>query len=310
MTNTNSLIGVPFFEIPFTPCKVYNDGGHYVALPYFSCRKRRKKRRKPQENAAREMFDSLYTQAMSEDKTKAETRVFIRSGLSCFFETETQADEFITLETKRVIHNLHSRKNRFYRKANLNRWHYFLTVTYDDLKHNEMEFRIKLRKCLYNLHTRRGWRCMGVFERAPETGRLHFHALLYVPDGKMISRITQKRDFSTKSHTMQTTHENDFFAKRFGRNDFAKINAAELKHGDTIGYILKYIEKSGERIVYSRGIPTEILKTISGDDIAAEMLNQFVLKWVLFDDVIDIERDIMYFKNQTIIADVSPYWLC
>lgn len=77
---------------------------------------------------------------------------------------------------------------------------------------------------------------MGVFERAPETGRLHFHALLYVLDGEMIGTITEKQDYSTKQHKMQTTHENDFFAERFGRNDFAELSAGELQHGNTIGY--------------------------------------------------------------------------
>lgn len=99
---------------------------------------------------------------------------------------------------------------------------------------------------------------MGVFERAPETGRLHFHALLYVPDGEMIGTITEKQDYSTKQHKMQTTHENDFFAERFGRNDFAELSAGELQHGNTIGYILKYIGKTGEKITYSRGIRGEI----------------------------------------------------
>ena len=122
---------------------------------------------------------------------------------------------------------------------------------------------------------------MGVFERAPETGRLHFHALLYVPDGEMIGTITEKQDYSTKQHKMQTTHENDFFAERFGRNDFAELSAGELQHGNTIGYILKYIGKTGEKITYSRGIRGEIWKEIDGNDIACEM-RDFVLKYDLY----------------------------
>ena len=178
----------------------------------------------------------------------------------------------------------------------MNRWTHFVTITYSDEKHTETEFRAKLRKCLSNLHTRHKWRYMGVFERAPETGRLHFHALVYVPENEMIGTITEKQDYSTKQHKMQTTHENDFFLLRFGRNDFEEISLVELKHGNAVSYLLKYIEKTGEKITYSRGIPAELHTTIDNDDIASKIRN-FVLKYVLFDDVIDWERDIQHYAT-------------
>ena len=109
---------------------------------------------------------------------------------------------------------------------------------------------------------------------------------------------------------MQITHENSFFAEKFGRNDFASISPAEMKHGNTLSYLLKYIGKTGERITYSRGIPTEIYREIDQNDIAAEM-QDFVLKYVLFDDVIDWESDIMHFhKEQMTFADIPPRLLC
>ncbi len=151
---------------------------------------------------------------------------------------------------------------------------------------------------------------MGVFERAPETGRLHFHALLFVPNGEMIGNIEEKRDYSTKQKKMQITHENDFFAKTFGRNDFEELPFENGVHGSVLGYILKYIGKTGERITYSRGIRGEVCKMIAQDDIVCEM-RDFVLKYILFDDVIDWERDIMYFKEEkNAFAEISPHWLC
>ena len=84
----------------------------------------------------------------------------------------------------------------------------------------------------------------------------------------------------------------------------------ELKHGNTIEYILKYIEKSGERIVYSRGIPTEICMKIADEEIAVEM-QDFMTKFVLFDDAINFERDVLHYtkwKQMTIIdALCNPY---
>lgn len=176
------------------------------------------------------------------------------------------------------------------------------TFTYDDKKQSEDTFRAKLRKCLSNLHTRRGWRYMGVFEYAPETGRLHFHGLLYVPNGEMLGKICEKTDYSTKQHKLQTTHENDFFAETFGRNDFCEVTEMELKAGQRINYILKYLEKTGERIVYSRGIPSEVYAKLGSDDIITEF-SDFVTKYVLFDNVIDWERDVLqrrHYKQLTL----------
>ena len=199
--------------------------------------------------------------------------------------------------------NVFARKKRFRRKGNLNRWTYFVTITYDDNKQSEETFRKKLRKCLSNLHTRRGWRYMGVFEEAPETGRLHFHGLIYVPDGQMIGQIAEKQDYSKRLGKIQTTHENDFFFNAFGKNDFEELDMNELKHGQTLNYILKYIEKTGERIVYSRGIPTQVCKELPQTEIVCKM-QEFMTKFVLFDDTIDYERDVLHYtklKQMTII---------
>lgn len=279
-------------------CRVYNDGGHYVAVPLQQSLKRTARRGKNEKNAAREVFDDLYNCTLADGKNKAETRSFLEDNLCPFFEDETALDCFIAGNIKRKLNNAHKRKNRFRRKANLNRWTHFITITYSDDKHTEEQFRAKLRRCLSNFHTRRKWRYMGVFERAPQTGRLHFHALLYVPDGEMVGTICEVQDYSTKAHKLQTTYSNSFFEERFGRNDFKELNAAELKHGNAISYLLKYIEKTGERITYSRGIPAEIYTTVDNNDICAEMRNH-VLKYVLFDDSFDFDRDI--------ITYIAPY---
>ena len=112
---------------------------------------------------------------------------------------------------------------------------------------------------------------MGVFENAPETERLHFHALMYIPDGEMIGSIYEKKDYNKKSGKMTITRINTFFEDGFGRNDFRPVNEKEITHGNTINYLLKYISKSGEMFDY-------------------------VEKVVLFDDVISWERDILNYK--------------
>ena len=245
------------------------------------------------------LFDSLYftayKQGLKDNKLDKPMTDFIRAGILKLYPDMDGLDEYIADKIKRKLNNLHHRKKRFRRKANLNRWNYFVTFTYDDTKQTAESFKKKLRKCLSNLHTRRGWKYMGVFEEAPETGRLHFHGLIYVPAGEMLGTLTEKQDYSTAQGKMQVRNENDFFEKTFGRNDFCEVSIDEMKNGKRTEYILKYIGKTNERICYSRGIPTEICKAIDGDDIITEM-HDFVTKYILFDDIISWERDIMRYR--------------
>lgn len=290
----------PFFDEPKpaeTPYyKIYNDGGHYIATRCFRSQAKPTIRKKQREDIDI-LFDSLYNTAMQDGVKADDLAAYIKAGILLLFPNYPALDKYIADKTERKQRNIWARKKRFRRKANLNKWNYFVTFTYADDKHDEDTFRRKLRKCLSNLHTRRGWRYMGVFERAPETGRLHFHGLLYIPDGEMLGMITEKTDYSTAQGKMQTTHENDFFQKTFGRNDFEELNEMEMKHGRTLNYLLKYISKTGERIVYSRGIPTVIYRKVNDEDIVTEM-QDYCTKYILFDNVITWERDIMHFKRK------------
>lgn len=278
--------------------KVYHDGRHFVGTFVTKSTQKKQERTRVTEDINL-LFDSLFCAALKEglnDRKKAgEMTDFIRTGILKMFPQFQNVDEYIQRKIKRKYHNLGVRKKRFRRKAFLNRWNYFVTLTFDDKKHTAESFRTKIRRCLSNLKTRRGWRYMGVFEYAPETGRLHFHGIMYIPQGEMIGRINEKKDYSTAQGKMQVTHENSFFAENFGRNDFTEINEMEITHGHSLEYMLKYIEKQGERIVYSRGIPTEICRKIAPKDIASEFTD-FVMKFVLFDDVLNWETDIMKYK--------------
>lgn len=282
---------------------IYNDGGHYIAVP-------RLKRSKKGVSTSHELtaheiaFNSLYACAARNGLEKQALADYVQGELSALFTDITDVGGFVAEKMLRKQKSLYARKKRFRRKAYLNVWNYFVTITYDDKKHDEESFRKKLRRCLSNLHTRRGWKYMGVFEYAPETHRLHFHALMYIPDGEMIGAIDELKDYSTAQGQMQVTHSNSFFAESFGRNDFEMLNEQELRHGGTINYLLKYISKTGERIVYSRGIPTEICKKVKDKDIATTMLD-YVTKYLLFDDVIKYERDIAHYnRKQMSIIDI------
>lgn len=241
-------------------------------------------------------FNSLYRYAVKSGLSGEDLSENVKTGLSAL-NFGGDLDKYVADKIERQHRNMFARKKRFRRKGYLNTWTHFVTLTYDDEKQTAETFRKKLRKCLSNLHTRRGWKYMGVFEESPETGRLHFHGLFYIPEGEMVGRIVERRDYSTKQGKMMIRHESEFFADSLGRNDFEEITMEELRHGKTLEYILKYIEKTGERVVYSRGIPSQVCKVLPAREIVGR-LQDFMTKYVLFDDTIDWKRDVMRFNTQ------------
>lgn len=111
---------------------------------------------------------------------------------------------------------------------------------------------------------------MGAWERGELGERLHFHALTYISEGKMPGELEEHEDYSTKRHRREKSIQNSFFNERFGRSDFSAVkNAYEV--GDSIKYMLKYISKNDEKVVYSRGLKTYLISDILDEDILCKM---------------------------------------
>lgn len=270
--------------------RIYSDGSHYIARA--ATHAKAPQRTKRDKTEIDEIFAFLYADGLKCNMTDKELREFILTNLEDCFPDFPDMEKYVNENVDRLNRNAWQREKRFRRKAYLNRWNYFVTFTYNGKKHTEETFRKKLRKCLSNLHTRRGWNFMGVWERGEKTDRLHFHCILYVPAGEMVGKITQKKEYSKRLGKVKETFSNDFFERKFGRNDFEELNIMEMKNGNAVAYILKYLRKTGERIVYSRGIPTEISKVLPDHVFAAEIQDDYVTKYVIFDNVIKWERDI------------------
>lgn len=167
-------------------------------------------------------------------------------------------NDYIEKFVERERENLINRKKLFKRKALNNEWNYFVTFTYDDKKHDEDSFVKSLKKKLQNLHTNYNWLYMGCFERS-KTGRLHFHGLVYVPPGTMRGSITKVDYYDTTSHKKAVSYINSEFEDKLGRNDFKPISKLDYTFSKSLDYILKYIGKSGNKIVYSRGIKDDVM---------------------------------------------------
>lgn len=172
---------------------------------------------------------------------------------------------FVDKHVERMKTNAIKRKVRLMRKLRLQDWDYFCTFTYSDDIHTEESFRKKLSNTLKHLVARNGWKYVGVWERGNDTNRLHFHGIFHIP--KMIGELEKVKDYDTRNHRMQTTYQNSHFLKHFGRNDFKDI-ATQDDVADAAKYITKYMEKSGERLVYGGKLPTYFHSDIFDEDVA------------------------------------------
>ena len=199
-----------------------------------------------------------------------------------YFKDSISCRAFVEDNFNRKHRNMVCRKTRLWRKINQQTFNYFVTFTFDDKKHTEESFQKALNTCLQHFSSRKDWLYIGAWERAPETGRLHFHGIFYVPEGAMSGKLEEVRDYDTRKKRMQTIQQNTFFAERFGRNEFRPINhSSELPQ--MVQYLMKYIEKSGGKLVYSRGLYQYIVTDIMDEDIICSYGLEG-RKFILFDD--------------------------
>ena len=56
-----------------------------------------------------------------------------------------------------------------------------------------------------------------------------------------------------------------YFNERFGRSDFKALEPRLLT--ESIDYLVKYIEKTGEKIVYSKGLYQYFVSDVTDDDV-------------------------------------------
>lgn len=233
-------------------------------LPSFDDVQEKQKEKLKRVSTRSEIFNELYK--ANKAMKKRELRKLLIDNMRPYFKTYEATKNFVLEKMERKMINAINCKKRFCRKAYLNNFNYFVTFTYDSAKNDEVMFRKKLLKCLGNFHTRRDWLYMGVWERS-KTGRLHFHALVKVPDGTMAGELIAVNDYSFDAKKRQNTMQNTYFNERFGRTEFKEINQVQLRNGSAIQYILKYITKTNEKIVYSRGTPMYWVTDIMDEDV-------------------------------------------
>ena len=234
----------------------------------------------------KEIFDELYDKYLSL-KPKARQKAIL-ADMRPLFEKDADLRAFVEDNCLRRWRNIVVRRQRFVRKAYNQHFQFFATFTYADDKHSEESFKQRLQETLRRLATRHHWLYMGVWERGKDTNRLHFHALVYIPDGEMVGEFEKVTDYNKKTGRTKTIMQNTFFAEKFGRNEFDDISFCDMVYGKAIGYIMKYMEKNNVKAVYSRGLYEFFITDIQGKDVIGkfEITDETDNRLLLADDFV------------------------
>ena len=235
---------------------------------------------KPKKTTRKQLFEDAYAESLNIRKSLRPQHIF--KALRPYFTDDTKCMEYVTANIERKQRNLICRRIRMCRKANLQDFNYFCTFTYNDEIHTEESFKKQIKRVFNNFCSRKDWKYMGVWERSPKKKRLHFHGLFNIPEGTLPGMMIQTNDYSFSEHKRRITNQSIFFIERFGRNDFEPITD-KTKMGHAMGYLMKYLEKTGEKIVYAKGMPQYFISDILEEDVVCR-IGQEDKKLLLFDD--------------------------
>lgn len=215
---------------------------------------------------------------------KKERYSFIASKMAPYFSDKEELHRFLHRKLACRERAKMTKRLRCIRRAALHDMKYFCTFTYDGKKMNEEEFERKLLNTLSHFASRKGWKYMGTWERGKDTDRLHFHAIMHIPEGTMSGKLVKKREYDVKKKRMVERIENTFFEKKYGRNTFEFVDGTALTVNTAIEYIVKYLEKDGGRIICSKGLHTFLETDIDNKDIVCRLRAGEDKKYILFDD--------------------------
>lgn len=277
--------------------KIYYDGSNWIAIPHTErSYRQRRPRDRPEKSEELQKFERRFIKVKG---GRANRKAKLLLEFAPLFKDSEEATQFVEEHFDRLSRNRWERYKRMIRRGYSYRWNYFCTFTYDSEKHTEETFRKKLMNTLYHFSSRHGWRYIGAWERGEQGQRLHFHALAYIPDGQMPGVLEEHEDYSTKRHSREKSIQNSFFNERFGRSDFSAVNNA-YEVADSIKYMLKYISKNDEKVVYSRGLKTYFVSDILDEDIICPMGDEeHGFKYILSENFTCI-------RDGEIIGKVSP----
>lgn len=281
--------------------KVYNDGSHYIAIPQGSypsgkgCKKQSKANLTPEQAERKQAFETAYKDSKKLPYKKRDK--FMNEWLKTAIPDDAERKAFISENNERKDRNRSKKYTLLWRKVRLQRWNWFVTLTFDSSKQTAETFKAKLTDTLKKMVQRRGWKYIGAWEHGSNTERLHFHGIFVIPENDMVGDLETVSDYSTKRKRMQKKLQNTYFYKRFGLNEFVEINKRDVER--SVKYIIKYIEKEGGRLCQGGDIKPYFVATVLDKDIVCPY-GEEERKYILADNFICVD------ENGVVHGAVSP----
>ena len=237
----------------------------------------------------RALFDILY-ESYANLKWKKKRNALIAAFLP-YYKNYHSAVDFVDKNMIRRKHNKNSRYLRAYRKCTMNRFNYFVTFTYDDKKMNVDKFKQRLKDYLSNKVKRDGWKYLGVWEGWDGSVRLHFHALIFIPDGTLPGENFVETKYNPVTKQVETHTRNTEFNEKFGLSTIEDV-IPQLA-GAAYNYVLKYLDKGGKLMV-SKNCPGYITGYINKGELVVPMMsneNKYVLP--MKTEIISLEGEVL-----------------
>ena len=188
---------------------------------------------------------------------------------------EKNMNQYIDGRDKEEWHSWLAKRKRFLRKAGYNRklLNWWFTVTWDPAKYDSAESWLNdLCRYLAIKSWRSGWKILGGFEFGDQNGRLHFHAVAYIPDGFFKENDLYKANrYSLKEKRWKRSLEFKEIREKFGINEFESLKGLDNKEFlSTLHYVADYVIKETGRMYYSRGLKDNTLQYIDAEDLLLE----------------------------------------
>jgi len=292
---TNTLNTSPSFRV-----KVRHDGAEFVGIqtcPSVNAGKERSKVIIPYEEEIEQAYRECILSGMSGVRKNIVPAVLKKMD----YKISKEDAEFACIRLKK---NAVNRLKTYRDKVNLNLelFNFFVTVTYSPHKFSsEVDFRYTLRRLWNNLAENWGWKVVGIFEKGDQGERLHFHAFVFIPKDGLRGEFVPQKFYSTKRRKWEYRCTNTYFTERFGINEFAPLSQALAKADCPVHYIAKYMEKSGERFFYSRGLKGNFEQEITDNDWFASYFK--------FVEHLVIEKDAIVVNIFEKIDNIEPFRL-
>lgn len=276
--------------------KVYSEGNTFIGvLPSSQRRVYRRDRSRDGEYLA---FRKYYAEAKNLKLKGNELYEYLSEKMlndpgESYLCDKERINELIKKDALRV----HNKKKRYRRKLGWFHPNWFITFTYDDELTDAESFEIKLRRCLANLAFRNGWKYIGAREFGSKGGRLHFHFIAYIPEGNMVGQLF--KDYHWDGFKREYFTNNTFFHERFGDAEFKRVEGSDILSGRLSNYLIKYLEKQDQKLIYSRGLATEVEMEASAEDVFYTFIDYHTEKLYLSMDLFYSEEEIKRFSPET-----------